>query len=167
MKALENFFKKDHQVYAFVIIGIILILFPDVLTELAPYIIGITLIIYSAINIFTSIRNPDSDARLGDAIIKGILGLIILFQEEKSITMIGIIWAMESFYEVAEEIDNYRKNKKFHIISLLSMIISVILATTLIMDPFDHFTVHVIVLGIEMIVTVFIRSRKEKAFNQA
>ncbi len=162
MKTIESFLKKDHQVYVFVTIGIILILFPDVLTDLAPYIIGITLIIYSVINIITCIRNPDSDTRLGDAIIKGILGLIILFKEEKSITIIGIIWAMESFYEVAEEIDNFRKNKKFHIISLLSMIISIILAAALIMDPFEHFTVHVIVLGIEMIVTVFIRSHKEK-----
>ncbi len=162
MKALENFFKKDQQVYAFVIIGIILILFPDVLTELAPYIIGITLIVYSVINIFTYIGKPDSDIRLGDTIIKGILGFIILYREEKSITIIGIIWAMESFYEVAEEIDNYRKNKKFHLISLLSMIISIILATTLIINPFNHFTTHVIVLGIEMIVTVFIRSREEK-----
>ncbi|MCR5107009.1 MAG: DUF308 domain-containing protein [Lachnospiraceae bacterium] len=162
MKALENFFKKDQQVYAFVIIGIILIIFPDVLTALAPYIIGITLVVYSIINVFTGIRNPDSEVRLGDAIIKGILGLIILFQEEKSISVIGIIWAMESFYEVAEEIDNYRKRQRFHIISLLSMIISIILAATLIMDPFEHFTVHVIVLGIEMIVTVFIRSRDKK-----
>ncbi len=162
MKTLENFFKKDQQVYAFVIIGIILILFPDVLTDLAPYIIGITLVVYSVINIITGIKNPDSEVRLGDAIIKGILGLIILFQEEKSISLIGIIWAMESFYEVAEEIDEYRKRRKFHIISLLSMIISAILAATLIMDPFEHFTVHVIVLGIEMIVTVFIRSRNKK-----
>ncbi len=162
MKTIENFFKKDQQVYAFVIIGILLIIFPDVFTTLAPYIIGFTLVIYSAINIFTSMKNPDSDTRLGDAIIKGILGLIILFLEEKSISIIGIIWAMESFYEVAEEIDNYRKNRKFRIISLLSMIISTVLATTLIMDPFDHFTVHVIVLGIEMIVTVFIRNRNNK-----
>lgn len=156
MRALENFFKKDRQIYAFVIIGIVLILFPDVLTNLAPYIIGITLIVYSAINIFTSIKNPASGISLGDAVIKGILGLIILFQEEKSITIIGIIWAVDSFYEVAEKIDKYRKNKKFHIISLLSMIVSIILAAALITDPFGHFTTHVIVLGIEMIATVFI-----------
>ncbi|MCR5452180.1 MAG: DUF308 domain-containing protein [Lachnospiraceae bacterium] len=162
MQTIKKFFKEDRQAYVFVIIGIILILFPDVLTAFAPYIIGIALIVYSVINIITSIKAPDSDARLGDAIIKGILGLIILFQREKSISAIGIIWAMESFYEVADEIDKYRKNKKFHIISLLSMIISTILAATLIMDPFEHFTVHVIVLGIEMIVSVFIHSRGEK-----
>ncbi len=161
MKAIEKFFKKDHQVYVFVIIGIVLILFPDVLTAFAPYIIGIALIVYSVVNVYTSINDPDSEVRLGDAIIKGILGIIILSQKEKSISTLGIIWAMESFYEVADEIDKYRKNRKFHLISLLSMIISTILAATLIMDPFEHFTVHVIVLGIEMIITVFIRSRDE------
>ncbi len=159
MKVLENFFEKDQQVYVFAIIGIVLIIFPDVITALAPYIIGIALVVYSVINIITGIKHPDSEVRLGDAVIKGILGLIILFQEEKSISVIGIIWAMESFYETAEEIDKYKAKRKFHIISLLSMIISIILAASLIMDPFEHFTVHVIVLGIEMIVTVFIRSR--------
>ncbi len=159
MQVIEKFFKKDHQVYVFVIIGIILILFPDVLTAFAPTIIGAALIVYSVINIITAIKNPDSDVRFGDAIIKGILGIIILSQQEKSISTLGIIWAMESFYEVASEIDKYRKNRKFHLISLVSMIISTILAATLIMDPFEHFTVHVIVLGIEMIITVFIRSR--------
>jgi len=166
MQGVENFLKKDHQVYVFVIIGIILILFPDVITALAPYIISITLIVYSAVNIFISIKNSDSDVRLGDAIIKGILGIIILSQQEKSISTIGIIWAMESFYEVAEEIDKYRNNHKFHIVSLLSMIISTFLAATLIMDPFEHFTAHVIVLGIEMIITVFIRSRDENKEHQ-
>ncbi len=162
MPSIEKFFKKDQQVYIFVIIGLILILFPDVLTAFAPYMIGISLAVYSAVNICINIKNPDSDVRLGDAIIKGILGIIILTQQEKSISTLGIIWAMESFYEVADEIDKYRKNRKLHVISILSMIISTSLAATLIMDPFEHFTVHVIVLGIEMIVTVFIRSREEK-----
>ncbi len=162
MQIIEDFFKKDYQGYVFVLMGIVLILFPDVFTAFAPYIIGIVLLVYSAVNICISIKNPDSDVRLGDAIIKGILGIIILSQQEQSISTIGIIWAMESFYEVAYEIDKYRKNHKFHLISLLSMIISTILAVMLIMDPFEHFVVHVMVLGIEMIITVFIRSRDEK-----
>jgi hypothetical protein len=41
------------------------------------------------------------------------------------------------------------------------MIISVVLAAMLMMDPFEHFNMHVRVLGLEIISTVFIRRKKE------
>ncbi|MCR4924349.1 MAG: DUF308 domain-containing protein, partial [Lachnospiraceae bacterium] len=148
---IVKFFKKDGQVYAFLIIGIVLILFPDMMTAVAPYVIGIALIVYGTVNIFVSLKFPDSDADMGDAIVKVIIGIIILAQNDKSITTLGIIWAMQSFTEVAEEIEEYRKERKFHVSKLIFIIISIILAAMLIMDPFDHFTFHVVVLGLEMI----------------
>ncbi len=162
MSFISKFVKEDHQVYIFVIAGIILILFPEVLTAFVPYIVGVALIVYAVINIFTAIKAPDSEARLGDAIIKGILGIVILVQEDKSISMIGTIWAMESLYEIAEEIDEFRKEKKVRILNLVVMIIMTVLAVTLIMDPFEHFTVHVVVLGIEMIATVIMRTLEKR-----
>ncbi|MCR5747909.1 MAG: DUF308 domain-containing protein [Lachnospiraceae bacterium] len=157
-----GFFKEDRQIYAFVIIGIILILFPEPLTVLCPYIIGYALIIYGVMNTYISIKHPDSDTRMGDAIIKGILGLVILVQEDKSISTIGVIWAMQSLAEVAEEIEEFRKEHKVRKLNLIVIIISTVLAVMLIMDPFEHFTVHVAILGIEMIASAFILSHKKK-----
>ncbi len=159
---IGSFFKKDYQVFAFLIIGILLILFPKQLTALAPYIVGGALITYAVINIYISLRYADSEPSLGDAIVKGILGVIVLIQKEQSISLLGIIWAMQSFGEAAADIDVYRKKGKFHLLSFLSIVISIILAAILIADPFEHFAVHVAILGIEMIAYVILYSDEKQ-----
>ena len=46
------------------------------------------------------------------------------------------------------------------LVSGISIIVSMILAALLMMDPFAHFTMHIKILGLEMISSAFIRRRK-------
>ena len=75
-KLLLSHLKKDRQIYLFVVLGLILIAIPDRIASYAPYIIGAALILYAAVNIFMELRYPESEIRLGDAVIRGVVGII-------------------------------------------------------------------------------------------
>ena len=160
MKKIVLNLKQDREAFLFAVIGLLLIAFPDHVAFAIPYMLGIGSIVYACINIFISLKYPDSDAKLGDGIIKGVIGGVCLFLEAKSLSILGVIWAVQSLTEVAEEIEEFRTNKTFSPLSCISMVISIVLAVMLMMDPFEHFSVHVQVLGLEIIASVFIRSRR-------
>lgn len=161
MKKIIFGLKRDQQVKAFAFIGLLLVLFPAHAAGIAPYLLGVSLILYAAINIFISLKYPDAQTHLGGAVVKGIIGIVILLMKGNSISVLGVIWGVTSLHEVAAEIDECYKTKHISKVSLISMIISVVLAAMLMMDPFKHFNMHVRILGLEIITTVFIRRKKE------
>lgn len=81
-KLLLSHLKKDRQIYLFVVLGLILIAIPDRIASYAPYTIGTALILYAAVNIFMELRYPESEIRLGDAVIRGVVGIILLLEKE-------------------------------------------------------------------------------------
>ena len=160
MKELILNLKRDCLVYLFVVLGVILIAFPVQVAGAVPYILGVGSLLYAAVNIVISLKYPDAETRLGDGVIKAVVGVLALFMKAESISILGVIWAMQSLHEVSEEIDEYHKTKKITPISAISSIISLVLAAMLMMDPFEHFTTHVRILGLEMIASAFIRRRR-------
>ena len=163
MKKLILQLKKDRQAYAFAVLGLILILFPKQVAGAVPYILGLGLILYALLNIVISIKYPDAETRLGDGIVKGVIGAVILTLKAESIGILGVIWAVQSLDEVAEEIDECRRTKTVSVISVIGMLVSLALAVMLMTDPSEHFSFHVRILGLEMISSVFIRRRKKGA----
>ena len=160
MKNIIFNLQKDRVVFLFVIIGVILIAFPENVAGAIPHIIGIGSLLYAMTNIIVSLKYPETDAKLGDGIIKAVTGAVILFMKSDSIAILGVIWAVQSLHDVAEEIEEYRESKAFSIISCISMVISIILAVMLMMDPFEHFEMHVRILGLEIISSAFIRRKR-------
>ncbi len=67
---------------------------------------------------------------------------------------------MQSLQEVSEEIDDFRKTRKVSLLAAASTVLSLMLAAMLMMDPFEHFNTHVRILGLEMIASAFIRTRR-------
>lgn len=161
MKKVILNLKKDRQVYVFVIVGLLLIAFPKQFAGAAPYILGITALLYAAVNIFISLKYPDAQTSLGDAVIKAVIGLVLLFLKEGSIAVIGVIWAVQSLHEVADEIDEYRETKHIRVVGIISIVISVILAAMLMINPFEHFSLHIRILGLEIISSAFVRKKKQ------
>lgn len=102
----------------------------------------------------------DADTDLGDAIIKAVAGGVFLFMRSESISILGVIWAVLSLHEVAEEINEFRKTKKISFISGAGIVASLVLAVMLMMDPFGHFNTHVRILGIEILAFAFVRRKK-------
>ena len=83
-----------------------------------------------------------------------------------SISVIGVIWAMQSMHEIAEEIDEIYKTKRVHLISLIGIIMTAVLAVLLMINPFEHITVHVRILGFEIIASIFVRRVRTKKLSK-
>ena len=111
--------KSNALVYAFLVIGILFVMFPDQISEAVPYVLGILFLAYAAVMLVICLRKPDSKANLGDAITKAIVGAVLLFMKADSIAVIGIIWGVISLRDAAEEIDDMRKKKR-QVLSALS-----------------------------------------------
>lgn len=137
-------------------------MFPGKIAEFAPYIAGGTLIVYFVVNIIMEICFPESRISLGDAVVRGVLGIILLLETEQAIAILGIVWAVLSLNDVAKEINDFYRTKNFRIIGAISIIITIILSALLMLDPFEHFAFHVRILGIEMITETFIRRREDE-----
>ncbi len=161
MRSLISNLKKDKQVYVFVALGIVLFLFPDRIAEYAPYIVGVALILYSVVNIFMELRFPESTISLGDAVVRGVLGVILLLETSQAIAILSIVWAVLSLNDVAEEINDFYRTRKFRLVGAVSVVLTIIFSAMLMLDPFGHFVFHIRILGLEMIAETFIRRRED------
>ena len=160
MKNLILNLKKDRQAFLFVILGLILIAVPAQISSAVPFLLGIPMVIYAILNVVISFRYREALPKLGNSILAGVLGLVILLQKADSLSTIGVIWAIFSLHESAEEINEFIETKHFNIVSCISIIISVVLAAMLMFDPFEHFETHIRILGLEIIASVFTRRKR-------
>ena len=81
-----------------------------------------------------------------------------MYLKARSINIIGVMWAIFSLKEVSEEIDHMWAEKHVYIFCLLSSVVTVSLAVMLMMDPFDHFSTHIKVLGLMIISTTIAKT---------
>ncbi len=162
MKKLIMGLQDNRQVYAFVVLGVLLIIFPNEMGKASPYVLGIVQLLYGALNIFINLKYPYSRVRLGDGVISIVIGGVLLFQKGESISILGVMWAMISLYETAREIDECRKAGKVSIIGVITIVVSIGLAVLLITNPFAHYYTHVRILGLEIIAAAFARGWKHK-----
>lgn len=150
--------EDEMQLALFGIVGILLIAFPEDLSDAIPYLVGLSLLIYGLICLVHCIRFRDDTAEPGFDVLYVILGAAILYYREDSLGPIGSIWALFTLVEVAEEVNEaYHHRKMPSVISLLIAVASTALAIMLLFDPFEHFSFHVRILGIEMVLSIFAR----------
>lgn len=145
------------QVFVFVLVGILCIIIPDVLIDYVPYIVGILFIIDAAVNLYAYYFKKAKVA-VGKSIILLILSVVLMIQQENSITVLSIMWALLTLEECAQGIDEFIQNKSFNLFRGGWMIISILLSVALMYDPNHHLTFHMIVLGFEMIANAFIKT---------
>ena len=153
--------KDNRMVYAFVILGVILVVFPNEMGIAAPYVLGIGQIIYGCLSVILSLKYPDSLVSLGDGLVSIIIGVTLLIQKGDSVAALGFVWAMISLTEAAKEIDEYRRTKKVSVINICSIIVTIVLAFLLMANPFAHFYTHVRILGLEIIASAIVKGRME------
>ena len=156
--------KNSWIALAFLVMGILLVIFPEQAMVAAPYMLGLGLIIKSAIGVIALIKyKNDTKVKAGDIVVDAVLGSAILYQNATAIGPIGAIWAMASLKEVAEEITEAFENKEFSLLRMIFAIASIALAIMLIFNPFEHFAFHIRILGLEMISGFFTRLRKKES----
>lgn len=157
MKKLIVSLDKDWLAFLSGLIGILLIIFPEQLTTIMPWLLGITLVLHGITGAVVFFKYKDQNSNPGAIIIYVVLGAAILVHNGEAIGVIGVIWAVLSLKEVAEEITEAYREKHFSVFRMIMSLISVALAVMLLFDPFEHFEFHVRVLGLEMLSSVFVR----------
>lgn len=157
MKNIIKGLQNKWIAFLFSIMGVLLIIFPDTFKDLTPCMLGIGLIVKGIIGVVTICRSKDqSKAKVGDIVVSFVLGAATLFHNANAIGAIGAIWAMSSLHDVAEEITEAFENKHFPVVGVIFSALSIFFAVLLLFDPFEHFSFHVVILGLEMVTSVFI-----------
>ena len=135
------------------IVGILMVLFPENLSHVFIWALGGAMILRGILVMILCLYYKEGEHGPGKVLLYVVMGLMIMYLKAESINIIGVMWAIFSLKEVSEEIDQMWKEKHVHIFCLLSSVVTVSLAIMLMMDPFDHFSTHVKVLGLMIIST--------------
>lgn len=138
---------------ALLIVGILMVLFPENLSHVMIWALGGAMILRGILVIILCLRYKDRDQGPGKAILYAIMGLLIMYLNIESINIVGVMWAIFSLLEVSNEIDLMWKKQHVDIICLLSSVVTVTLSIMLMINPFEHFSAHVKVLGLTIIST--------------
>ena len=156
MKPFLRTIKYDWLNVACIILAIILILYPMPFVAWLHWLLGVGFFVYSIVQLFRAVIGKKTGISIGDCLIKAILSIVIILQFESSIAIIGVIWAMQSLDEAAQEIDDFIRTRHFSLINLISLVVSVILSILLMIDPFEHITLHIRFVGVEIITTIIL-----------
>ena len=153
MERLRELVGGHTRAFACALAGVLLLLFPNHIVKLVPWVGGIGLIAAALLNLAVGIRDARPDFRPGRSVVYLALGVVLLMLKHESLGVIGVIWAMYTLYETAEEVNEAWHAGRIHPLRAIWLAASVVLAVLLMHDPFEHFVFHMRVLALELIGT--------------
>lgn len=151
----------------YIITGLLIIIFSKQIVDYLPYVVGSIMIFVNIEAILVDILEKDYE-HIGYKIGIIILGIIIMTASLHDFEAICIIWATISIINGGRSLIKSAvniKKSKLNIINLFLAILSIVLSIFLIIDPLEHVTTHIILLGIEILLDglrVILRKQKEK-----
>lgn len=156
----------------FIILGFINVIFASTLREKLPYIIGITSVIIGSISLIKNIKNKEyqklETMRISRDFVSVILGVMILLKGEHAIPFIAIVWGISGLQKASKGLNialYNRAQKKPFFLELLHSTLELIFAILLIFNPFEKLEEHLIILGIEMIISSLKIGFKDKVYQ--
>ena len=163
MKKLILNLEHDYISYIFVIVGIVLLCFPNIIINYVHIILSILLILFCLFNLFGYFYYDDHEVNIGKLVIYLILSVVMMLEKANDLHTLGVMWSMVSLTNVSEEINEFLKHHEFSLFRLIMIITTLTLSMMLLIDPNHHFSSHIQILGIELIFTVFIRKHHLKS----
>ena len=149
---------RINKIVFYVPIGIIIIIFRNNLIDNLSLIVGIPMLVFSFESLIYEIvsknyRNESN--RLGEELIKIILSATIIFAFDDNVEMISIIWGIIAIITALKELSKsiyeiVNKRKMLFFIVIAHSIVQIVFAILLIVEPSEHVTFHLILLGVEM-----------------
>lgn len=158
----ESLQAAEHFIWAIImpICGILFIFFAPYLTDYIEYLAGSVLIVFGIVMFAHAIKakayaNPESH-NTAFSLILLICGVIVFFKEQEDcLTLLGIAWGL---YSIISSMDSLTElfyqmaNKETFLLVAIDCVVALVLAILLLWDPVEAFTVHVRLLGIELII---------------
>lgn len=158
MKQFIRNLEKEYLAFAFLVVGILLILFPGHSAGLFPWVLGGALFLRGISVLVLSLHYRDGERGPGKMILYCVTGLTIMICSSAAVGIIGVIWAVYSLVEVSDEIDKMWREGHWSALHLIPAVISIVLAVMLMVDPFEHFVTHVRILGLEIVSSCLARA---------
>ncbi len=152
----------------YIITGILIIIFSKQIVEYLPYVVGSIMILVNIEAIVVDSIEKDYE-HFGYKLGIITLGILIMTACAHDFEAICIIWATISIVNggrsLVKSLFDIKKSKIINIIGFLLAILSIVLSIFLIINPLEHVTTHIILLGLEIIldgVRIILRKYKNK-----
>ena len=155
---MANFIRNLENKYlglVILIVGILMVLFPDLFSHILVWALGFIMILRGILVVVLPLCSEEPEHGPGKVVLYCVMGIMILILGREAISIIGVMWAIFTLMEVSDEIDEMWKEKHWHAYKLFFGAVSISLAVTLMLDPFEHFAVHVRVLGLVIVSSSF------------
>lgn len=155
----------------FPILGAIFILFSNHVTRILPYLLGGAMVLASILWGINAFQNQnlvrEHSEELTYSIILMIMGVAFILQGSNALGAIGTTWAMIGIGKASKSLKQvfYRLCQKQHFaIQIIEFLLRMTLALILLFHPFEKFSTHIIILGLELI-AVSIRLPQSLSFE--
>lgn len=149
---------RINKLAIYIPLGIIIIVLRDKLIDSLNLIVGIPLFVFALEGLIIELynRNYKNELnRIGEETIKMILSFLIIFTFDDNVEIICIIWGIiailsavkelsKSIYEVTAE------KKPMYLLVILQTVLQITFAILLIIEPEDHVSFHMVLLGVEI-----------------
>lgn len=154
----------------YIITGLLIIILSEKIVDYLPYVVGSIMILVNVEAIIVNIIEHDHE-NIGYKLGIIILGILIITAVSHDFEAICVIWATISIINggrsLMRSVFNIKKSW-INILGLALAILSIVLSIFLILDPLEHVTTHIVLLGIEIIldgIRIILVKYKEKNQN--
>ena len=146
--------------YLFPVIGVVCILLPGYVTAVLPYLLGGAMALAGMVRGVNDIRNKELLSRSSDGLTHGlillIMGTAFMVQGTKSLGPMGTTWAILGIRKASKSLGRAIRQiqaEEHFIAPIMEFLLRITLALILLFDPFEKFSTHVVILGLELIAT--------------
>lgn len=145
---------------AFLLVGALCIFFPSHVAGVLPFLLGgimlIAGIVHGAAYLWDKRFLEDEAQGIGPDIILAVMGVAFLCAGSEAVGLMGVVWGIIGLRKAAGTIDQALRRMYRHQPALLLAVeaaIRIVLALALLFDPFEKFSSHIVLLGLELILT--------------
>ncbi len=147
------------KVIVYTVLGIIILIFQNNLLNYLKFFVAIPTLALSIEEFvfFVIEKNYTKEMNdFGSIVIKIVLSIVLLFVDYEEIIIICVLWGIMVIITATTDlskavhlfIENYRIAS---VLEAIQSIVQIFLSVLLIIDPIEHVSLHIIVLGIEML----------------
>ena len=154
------------KVFIFPVLGVICILFAEHVTFVLPYLLGGAMALVSALMGIDYFANKKFISHQADELAYGIIllimGVVFIIQGSNALGPLGTTWAIIGIRKASKSLNHAIRQfyiKQHFMAPVAEFFVRITLALILLFHPFEKFTTHVVILGLELI-AVSIRFKK-------
>ena len=143
---------------AFLLLGVLCILFPVHVAGVLPFLLGGIMLVAGVMHGGAYLRNQrfleGESQGLGPDVVLVVMGVAFLCAGSEAIGLMGVVWGIIGLRKASGTIDQVLRRMYQHqpaVLLIVEAVIRIILA--LLFAPFEKFVPHIVLLGLELILT--------------